>query len=621
MTKRSKVLLLYMIFIILFNGGYIVYAQNDIALPSGLLKSALPLAIESYITEHNETTAGVAISIFNDKETFYQGYHGYKDIENQDPVSEDTVFEWGSSSKILVWVSVLQLWEQGKIDLNQDIRNYLPKDFLTKTNSNEKITMLNLMHHDAGWQETIVDLFIDDIDKVQDLKRSLQKTEPEQIYPVGKINAYSNWGTGLAAYIVEEITGQKFYEYTHDNIFIPLDMKNTALLPDLSDNLWVQQKREEIQGYMNDNKLIKKNFYHIAIYPVGMTTGTMEDFEKFGKALIGHSESQILFQNHETAIKLFNPTLYYGDTGYARNANGLWFTEYSIPVLGHGGNTDAFSANLLIDPVSKTTVVVMTNQRYEEVYNYEMMPIIFGEFNPSRPSQELPREEELAGTYQNARTILKGYGKLYSMMTRLPIKADKSSGELKLIGPGKSFTVYEFEPSLYDIDGSLFYVHSEEEDVTILSTSYGDSYKVDKSQIVQEYIILCLGILAFFYSFIMLIIKLIGFIRSKKRERSIERTTLSKYNLLILIEIFLIFINVSIMILKVSSYSNLESIRPHIYLSFVFMVTLLGNTVLLPFILRKVNVTKKIKIEYIITGICGLILSFNIYYWQLYLLK
>lgn len=620
MIKKIKVILLYMIFIILFNRGHIVCAQNDIALPSGLPKSDLPLAIETYITEHKETTAGVAISIFNDKETFYRGYHGYKDIENQDSISEDTVFEWGSSSKILVWVSILQLWEQEKIDLNRDIREYLPKNFLTKTNDNEKITMLNLMHHNAGWQETIVDLFVEDIEKVQDLKRSLQKTEPNQIYPVEKITAYSNWGTGLAAYIVEEISGQKFYEYIHDNIFIPLDMKNTGLLPDLSDNLWVQQKRKEIQGYKYDNKIIKKNFYHIPIYPAGMVTGTLEDFEKFGKSLIEHSESPKLFQNHDTAIKLFNPTSYYGDTGYARNSHGLWFMEYGIPVLGHGGNTEAFSSNLLIDPISKTTVLVMTNQRYEEVFNNEMMSIVFGEFIPNAPSEPLPRRSELIGIYQSGRTISKGYGKLYSLLTRIQIKDKKPHDGLILTWPGKSYNLYEFEPSLYNIDGSLFHIHDDNKSI-ILSTAYGDYYKLDKAQIIKDYTLLVLAIIALCYSLIMLILKIIGLFSSKNRKSPMIDTSLERYNLFILIGIFLVFINISIMALKILNYSVLEGIIPHVYISLVFMVILLGAIVLMPFVLKESNTVKRRKIKYIITGIFGLIVSLNIYYWQLYLLK
>ena len=240
--KLEKVLLLIFVFLIIFNFNSFIYSQKeDLVTPSGLSKSQLHNTIESYVKEHKDTTAGLAISVFNDKEELYLGYRGYADIQNQEMVSEDTVFEWGSVSKLLIWVSVFQLWEEDKIDLNEDIRTYLPEDFLKKVNKDEKITMVNLMHHEGGWQEAVVDLFVEDIKDVQNLKDTLQKTEPEQIYPVGKYRAYSNWGSTLAAYIVQEITGQKYYEYVHENIFKPLGMENTALLPDLRDNQWVQE--------------------------------------------------------------------------------------------------------------------------------------------------------------------------------------------------------------------------------------------------------------------------------------------------------------------------------------------------------------------------------------------
>lgn len=621
MIKKSKVFLLCMIvFIIIFNSNCFIYAQKDIALPSGLSQSDIQPAIEAYIKEHKDTTAGVTISIFNDQDTLYREHYGYADIENQVSINEDTVFEWGSSTKLLVWVSVLQLWEQGQIDLDEDIRTYLPKNFLTKSNYDGKITMFNLMHHDAGWQDVVVDLFVKDIQDVQGLKETLQKTEPEQIYSAGKIKGYSNWGAALAAYIVEEITGQKFYEYIHDNIFIPLNMEHTALLPDLSDNLWVKERRQEIQGYTYENKIIKKNFYYIPLYPAGMATSTIEDFEKFGKSLIDDSESQKLFQNKDTLHQLLKPTLYYGDMEHARNCNGFWVMEWGVPTLGHGGNTEAFSSNLLIDVVSKTGVVVMTNQRYEETYNYKMMPLIFGEFHPSSSTGFLPKQEGLSGTYQNARTISKGYGKLYSFITRMKIE-DAGNNELKVIWPGKSYTAYQFAPSLYDLDGSLFYVDNHEDGSIILSEPYGDYYKIDQAQITIEYIVIGSAMFALCYFIIMLIIESVAFIQSKKKKQSFLKDPLEKYHLFILFIIFFVFLNIFIMVLKLLNYSVLGSIRPHIYLSFVFMIIPLVYTVFLPFALRKINIMRKTKIKYILTGIAGCIVSFNIYYWQMYLLK
>ncbi len=578
------------------------------------------LAIENYLEKHKETTAAVAISVFNNKQDIYLGYHGYKDLENRVINDENTVFEWGSISKLFIWVSVFQLWEEGKIDLNKDIRTYLPPNFLKKANKNEKITMLNLMHHDAGWQDLIVDNFVRDFKDVKDLNRVLQKLEPEQVYPVGKYKSYSNWGSALAAYIVEEISGQKYSEYVMDNIFKPLHMNHTALLPDLSDNTWVQEKRKEIKGYTSENKLIINDYAYIPLYPVGMVTGTMEDLEKFGKNLIKYNGEQNLFENDETLNKLFTPTSSYGDSGYPRNANGFWFIELGVPVLGHGGNTIAFSSNLVIDPISKTCAIILTNQGNEQTYTSEILPLIFGNFDP--PMVEIDyREDNLGGTYQQTRTVKKGYGKLYSLLSRVSIN-DNNSDELTISWPGNSFKAIEFQPYLYNVEGSLFYIYKDEDDTRIMSTAYADFYKLNSSQVTIDYSMIVLAFIASLYSIIMIILELINYFRAKKKHNKNNKSFLNNFHRFTLLQILFVLINITIMVIKLLNFTMLENIVPHVYLSFILMITLLAYPLYSIFYLRKKSLFQdRLEAKYILTSIASIIISLNLFYWQLYLLK
>lgn len=612
-------MLFILIFIIIINAGYPAFSQGDFSLPSGLSKSELNNAIEDYVVEHKDTTAAVAISVFNNKEDIYLGYHGYKDLENEITITEDTVFEWGSISKLFIWVSLYQLLEQGKIDLNEDIRTYLPEGFLKKINKTEKITMLNLMHHDAGWQDLIVDNFVRDMGDVLDLKQALQKLEPEQIYPVGKYTAYSNWGSALAAYIVEEITGQKYSDYVIDNIFKPLNMNHTAILPDLSDNSWVQERRKEVKGYTTENVIIPNDFVHIPLYPVGMVTGTLEDLEKFGKNLIQYDGQQNLFKNDETLNKLFQPTLTYGDTGYARNSNGFWFIELGVPVLGHGGNTIAFSSNLLLDPLSKTCAIILTNQGYEEIYTSEIMPLIFGDFNPESSLVKETEVEDLVGTYQQTRTVTKGYGKLYSLLSRITVKDDNE--ELTIGWPGNSFSAIEFQPSLYNVEGSLFQIFEDKDDSIIMSTAYGDFNKLEPSQVIMDFTIIGFALVSILYAIIMLIMEFINYLRFGRKDIYRIKSSLNKYHIFTLFQILFLVINILIMVIKLLNFTMLENIKPHVYLSSLFMITLLGSSIYLVLNLSKTDITRKKKAKYIITSLASIIISFNIYYWELFLLK
>ena len=107
------------------------------------------------VDENTDTTAGMSVAVFNENGTIYRNCFGYMDVKNSIPVTEDTVMEWGSVSKLLVWISVMQLAEQGKIDLDADVNTYLPEGFLHNRTYNTSITMLNLMNNNAGFEERV----------------------------------------------------------------------------------------------------------------------------------------------------------------------------------------------------------------------------------------------------------------------------------------------------------------------------------------------------------------------------------------------------------------------------------------------------------------------------------
>lgn len=134
------------------------------AIPANAAEANLPSEIggriEEFVSQHEDTTAAMSVSVFDSAETFYSGYFGYADKENSIVNDSSTVMEWGSATKLLVWVSVMQLWEQGKIDLDADISVYLPEGFLVNQRYDTPVTMTHLMNHSAGYQETYADLFV-----------------------------------------------------------------------------------------------------------------------------------------------------------------------------------------------------------------------------------------------------------------------------------------------------------------------------------------------------------------------------------------------------------------------------------------------------------------------------
>lgn len=189
----QKIILI--VFALVFCSVSPVSANEDVLTPSGIPYTELKDRVDGYVSQYIGTsTAGANVLIMKNGEIFMSSSYGYANIGNQIKVTPDTVLEWGSVTKLLVWTSVMQLVEQGKLELNEDIRTYLPDGFLTKLQYNAPITMLNLMHHNAGWEEKYIDLFYRSADEIKPLEEMLHITKPYQVHEPGSIVAYSNYG-------------------------------------------------------------------------------------------------------------------------------------------------------------------------------------------------------------------------------------------------------------------------------------------------------------------------------------------------------------------------------------------------------------------------------------------
>ena len=249
----------------------------------------------------------------------------------------------------MIWISVLQLVESGKLDLETAIETYLPSDFRSKTKFEDPITLQHLMHHSAGFDDSVTDLMITGPTEKKSLRDVLEAADIKQVFPPGEVVAYSNYSSGLAAYIVEEISGLDYREYVREHIFEPLQMTKTAIDPDLADNEWVKEQRGEVQGYSTALQLIDPNFYSMPMYPAGSVMGTAPDLQKLLQALLAEDGAP-LFKDEETIDLMFEPTLFYPETDIPRVANGLFYLpSKSQHVYGHGGNSKAFSSTFYLD--------------------------------------------------------------------------------------------------------------------------------------------------------------------------------------------------------------------------------------------------------------------------------
>jgi len=199
---------------------------SDIA---AFLDGILPMQLQ-----REDIAGAVVVIVKNGSILFAQGY-GYADVKARRKVSPTvTLFRPGSISKTFTWTAVMQLVEQGKIDLDADVSQYL--DFQIPHSSGRPVTMRNLMTHTAGFEESTKDVVVDRPDELTALPGYVTAHRPNQIFTPGTVPAYSNYGADLAGYIVQRVSGLPFEEYVQKNIFQPLGISHGTFLEPLPDS-------------------------------------------------------------------------------------------------------------------------------------------------------------------------------------------------------------------------------------------------------------------------------------------------------------------------------------------------------------------------------------------------
>ncbi len=377
--------------------------------------------ITDYWTEHESTAAGMAVAVFDADGVIYSNTFGYADKEQQIALDKDQAMDWGSVTKTLVWVSAMQLKEQGKLDLDRDIRDYLPEGFLRTLQFDTPVTMLHLMNHSAGFGTLLFEMETPDPNGIIPLGEFLRTYQPSQDFEPGLTIAYSNWGAALAGYIVECISGESFADYVHKHIFEPLGMEHSALLPDLSDNPAVAESRKLLKGYTRDGTNVPDCYRHIIAYPAGMCTSDLADFTTYARALA--DPDTILFSDKATYQELFTTTRCLGDTDIPTICHGFWQSIYGENIIGHSGNTSTCSSQLQFDPVTGVGMVVITNQLGEHVFCSDMTDLIM-------PEPDVEHHAGVTGTVMPLPTILHGPFKFCSVESLMDVEEEMFSNYL-----------------------------------------------------------------------------------------------------------------------------------------------------------------------------------------------
>jgi CubicO group peptidase (beta-lactamase class C family) len=292
-----------------------------------------------------ENIAGAVVLVVKDGAILFAKGYGYSDVDKKTPVTVDaTLFRPGSISKLFTWTTVMQLVEQGKLDLDRDINDYL--NFKIPPKFGKPITLRNLMTHTPGFEEQIKDLITENPAPTETLKQHVAGHIPERIFPPGTTPAYSNYGAALAGYIVERVSGRPFNDYVAENIFKPLAMSRSTFAQPLPPDL----KPLMSNGY-NLGSGKAKPFEIVEEAPAGALSATAADLAHF---MIAHLQNG-KYQSAQVLRPETATLMHSRQFGLSPALNGMCLGFYEETrnghrIIGHGGDTQYFHSDLHLMP-------------------------------------------------------------------------------------------------------------------------------------------------------------------------------------------------------------------------------------------------------------------------------
>jgi len=458
MYKRVKYITLVSILIVfvLTLSTTVAFAKNiqDTGL-EGFFDNTMNSKLEKYHIPN------ATVSVVKDGEIVYKKGFGFADIENNVPVDADTtLFRIGSTSKLITWTAVMQLVEAGKLDLNADINTYLDFEIppqleksLKKTTT-EPITMTHLMTHTPGFEDYPDMLFRLSEDELLPLNEYIKNYLPARIFPSGEVAAYSNYGTALAGYIVERVSGLPFSEYVEKNIFTLLNMKSSTFRqpPTSNTSARIAKSYRLING-----SYVEGSFEYILPEPAGSMSSTASDMANFMLAhLSGGAYSGGRILKEETLKEMHKQHFTYDPTLGGMTLGFMKGIFNDRDVLFHSGSTMLFNTGLFLVPEVNTGIFISDSggnhllhsevfQEFMDFY-YPIKAQIKGV--PGEGSKE--RAKKFSGEYQMNRRSITTDEKINSILGGGIINVDvNEDGYLLVTNVGETNKFIEIEPGVY----------------------------------------------------------------------------------------------------------------------------------------------------------------------------
>ncbi len=320
--------------------------------------------------------SGAAVAIIEEGEVTFAAGFGSKHPSREDPVKASTLFRIGSVTKTLTAIGLLQLVEQGLVDLNSPVTDYVPEfSFKYDPNWASSITPRHLLTHASAMR----DFFVMDTPGFKDddaMSRYFSEIYGKSPYaylmaPAGRMFNYSNPGYMVAGWITETVGQSPYRLYLEENVLLPLGMTRTFFLPEqvLADGDFAYGST--MHWETGEPYIVEPNSYDNGWgRPAGLAFSSVLDlaelvkFIRAGRPEVLSDEMRLAMQQPQVDTKLFLDLIHYG-YGLMIEEGGFFHPTapnfYRMRVIWHGGDVPGFSADVYYVPELDFGFVSLTN--------------------------------------------------------------------------------------------------------------------------------------------------------------------------------------------------------------------------------------------------------------------
>lgn len=374
----------------------------------GLDATALKAFVDGVVTTAmaDHRIPGVVVAVVHQGETVLLRGYGYAhEPERRAVYPESSLFRVASITKIFNAIALLQLVDEGRVDLDAEFTLYLPRIDFDLPYGVPRVR--DLLTHTAGFEDAYLGHFwAVDAESEHSLRDYIARFQPAQVRAPGQALVYSNYGTSLIGLIVETVSGMPYADFVESRILRPMGM-NASQMRDWPGEARPGQLPAAAYDHLSRSHVWSAGRFappgwawmHGGMMPAGGLLSTGEDMSRFMLAQLADGGGIL----SPDGMRLLTTPSIANHPGVAANALGYWVNEvWGYPTLEHGGSIFGFLSNLVLVPELELGVFVSTNAPSGHRLSSQLPQRIVGQFFAADREAPLPDAQADLGEFTGA---------------------------------------------------------------------------------------------------------------------------------------------------------------------------------------------------------------------------